>query len=376
MSTINQIQLPNGSTYDFEDTAAREEASSKADKTLATTSTNGLMSKSDKAKLDGVAAGADVSSIKTIKVNGTALAPDSNKAVNVTVPTLANNATTTTGGMALDARMGKILSDQISSVKAGAIDQIVNLTTAGWTGDAAPYTQAVNVTGMSSELLCELFSACSKSATVAERKAYNKAYAIVASGYAETTNGKVTFYADKKPAIDIGVRIKSISKANAVSTQTSSDISNAVDAMSNTLGLAKLYPVGSIYLSVNDTDPGTFIGGTWEQIKDRFLLAAGNTYAAGSTGGEETHTHKYGFQFGAYYGSISMEQDAQSGALHGGTGNPVGSAYAADVNSDVNNNAASAKKNLRLSHYKSIADTSSASNMPPYLAVYAWKRTA
>lgn len=131
--------------------------------------------------------------------------------------------------------MGKTLSDQISSVKAGAIDQIVNLTAAGWTGDAAPYSQAVNVTGMSSELLCELFSACSKSATVAERKAYNKAYAMVASGYAETTDGKVTFSVDKKPAIDIGVRIKSISKANAVSDQTSSDISNAVDAMSNTL---------------------------------------------------------------------------------------------------------------------------------------------
>lgn len=70
-----------------------------------------------------------------------------------------------------------------------------------------------------------------------------------------------------------------------------------------------------------------------------------------------------------------MEEDAQSGALQGGTGNPVGSAYVADANSDVNNNATSVKKNLRLSHYKSIADTSSASNMPPYLAVYVWIRT-
>jgi len=54
MSTINQIQLPNGSIYDFEDTAAREAASSKADKTLATISANGLMSAADKAKLDGI----------------------------------------------------------------------------------------------------------------------------------------------------------------------------------------------------------------------------------------------------------------------------------------------------------------------------------
>ena len=60
---------------------------------VATSSADGLMSKSDKAKLDGISSGADAVTIKTVKVNGTALTPDSNKAVNVTVPTLANNAT-------------------------------------------------------------------------------------------------------------------------------------------------------------------------------------------------------------------------------------------------------------------------------------------
>ena len=50
------------------------------------------------------------------------------------------------------------------------------------------------------------------------------------------------------------------------------------------------YPVGSIYLSVNSTNPGTIFGGTWEQIKDRFLLACGSTYSNGSTGGEAKHT--------------------------------------------------------------------------------------
>ena len=178
----------------------------------ATTSVAGLMSPTDKAKLDGISSGADAVTIKTVKVNGTALTPDSNKAVNVTVPKLANNATTTTSGMALDARMGKALSDQIASVKTGAIDQIVNLTAKGWTGDAAPYSQTVNVTGMTDELLCELFSACPKSATVAERKAYNEAFALVASGYAETADGSATFLVDEKPAIDIGVRIYSLNR--------------------------------------------------------------------------------------------------------------------------------------------------------------------
>ncbi len=50
------------------------------------------------------------------------------------------------------------------------------------------------------------------------------------------------------------------------------------------------YPVGSIYMSVNSTSPATLFGGTWERIQDMFLLAAGSSYSAGSTGGSATVT--------------------------------------------------------------------------------------
>lgn len=50
------------------------------------------------------------------------------------------------------------------------------------------------------------------------------------------------------------------------------------------------HPVGSLYLSLNSTSPAALFGGTWEQIKDTFILAAGNTYKAGATGGEAKHT--------------------------------------------------------------------------------------
>lgn len=56
-----------------------------------------------------------------------------------------------------------------------------------------------------------------------------------------------------------------------------------------------IYPVGSIYMSVNNASPQSFFGGTWEQIKDKFILSAGSTYAAGTTGGSATinisHSH-------------------------------------------------------------------------------------
>lgn len=52
----------------------------------------------------------------------------------------------------------------------------------------------------------------------------------------------------------------------------------------------EVYPIGSIYMSINNTNPGLVFGGTWERIQDTFLLAAGNTYQNGTTGGEASHT--------------------------------------------------------------------------------------
>lgn len=50
------------------------------------------------------------------------------------------------------------------------------------------------------------------------------------------------------------------------------------------------FEIGDLFFSSNSTSPAIRFGGTWEQIKDRFILAAGDTYAAGTTGGEATHT--------------------------------------------------------------------------------------
>ena len=51
-----------------------------------------------------------------------------------------------------------------------------------------------------------------------------------------------------------------------------------------------VYPVGSIYLSSKNTNPGTLFGGTWTQIKDKFILTAGDSYSNGATGGAATVT--------------------------------------------------------------------------------------
>lgn len=47
----------------------------------------------------------------------------------------------------------------------------------------------------------------------------------------------------------------------------------------------RIYPVGSLYMSVSSTDPSTLFGGTWTKIEGRFLYGTGNTpkHTGGST---------------------------------------------------------------------------------------------
>lgn len=48
------------------------------------------------------------------------------------------------------------------------------------------------------------------------------------------------------------------------------------------------HPIGSYYWSENPTDPSVLFGGTWERIKDKFILAAGDNYEIGEAGVNNT----------------------------------------------------------------------------------------
>lgn len=122
-----------------------------------------------------------------------------------------------------------------------------------------------------------------------------------------------------------------------------------------------IYPVGSIYMSTNDVSPQTFFGGTWERIQDRFLLAAGSTYAAGGTGGSATHTLTEA-EMPNHYHSLKVATStstASDAALR-----PSGvNAYSSQV-------AWSAYDNI-----SEEGGNKAHNNMPPYLTVYMWKRS-
>jgi len=168
---------------------------------------------------------------------------------------------------------------------------------------------------------------------------------------------------------------------------------------------SKLYPVGSVYISFNSTDPSTLFGGTWQRLKDTFLLVNGDTYAPNTTGGSATktittsnlpshshscgsvanHTHTRGtmeitgyhdagdddsgYSGGAFY--FSSRSTSHNVQQYGGESNAV-------VNFKASRNWTGATS-ANGGHTHTIGNTGSGlplNVMPPYTTVYAWRRTA
>ena len=128
-----------------------------------------------------------------------------------------------------------------------------------------------------------------------------------------------------------------------------------------------VYPVGSIYMSVNSADPGTLFGGTWERLEDTFLLAAGANHAAGSTGGEETHALTVN-EMPSHDGHVYNE--VRGGNWAGFLSSSNATAYGSSGrgwNVTAGNELHPAGDTL--------GGIAAHNNMPPYLAVYMWKRT-
>lgn len=118
-----------------------------------------------------------------------------------------------------------------------------------------------------------------------------------------------------------------------------------------------VYPVGSIYLSVESTSPASLFGGTWTRLKDRFLLGAGSSYSNGDTGGSKTVTLTEA-QIPAHTHGLK-----QTTVTVGSTGGVK------DITVPYTSGSSSE------SYIKSTGSGSSHTNMPPYLVVYMWKRT-
>lgn len=150
-----------------------------------------------------------------------------------------------------------------------------------------------------------------------------------------------------------------------------SDNTNSLTAIFNAI-----YPVGSIYITANPVNPSTLFGGSWVQIKDRFLLAAGTEHAGGSESSEgvsstatvdiPAHKHltpitKAGDYLGAWTSGASKSVTSTSRiAVSGGS-----------YSNTVTGTSYYTKEDGACSAEVTIPPT-----LPPYLAVYVWQRVA
>lgn len=176
----------------------------------------------------------------------------------------------------------------------------------------------------------------------------------------------VVTIADKLESTDYNLALGKGIPAFFIDTKKSSVGVNCLPTQDNAFQLSDAawltaqgaYPVGAIYLSVTNVNPATLFGGTWEAIGGRFLLGANSTYAAGSTGGESAHKlttsemprHNHTLDnYNVSAGNTTAYMTVQAQAKVGYNGN-VQTLY---TGGDGSHN-----------------------NMPPYLAVYMWKRTA
>ena len=160
---------------------------------------------------------------------------------------------------------------------------------------------------------------------------------------------------------------------NSVKENTSSDkllVANGSTVMYRDLAkiLSVIYPVGAVYITYDNNNPGNFLGGTWEQFgQGRTLIGEGTgndgstsmTFTANNTGGEykhkltvdemPSHSHKL-YARGGQTAQASSPFADNKPILQGSN------SYGFDVS-------------------KAGGDGYH-NNIPPYITVFFWRRTA
>lgn len=317
--------LSSTSTNPVQNKVINSALSGKAGTSVATTNTNGLMSAADKTKLNGIATGANKTTVDS-SLSTSSTNPVQNKAIKSALDgKLSTSGGTLTGNLTGKYITGTWLQTTEATDLGRTPGKIAILDESGWVYYRTP----------------------------AEIKSD-----IGADGYLPTAGGTMTGAITTKgikltSGTDYGSSLPSSLQSNQLFFQT----------LGSNYILDNVYPVGSIYMSVNSTNPKNLFGGTWEQIQGRFLFGMNSSYPAGSTGGEITHTltanemptHAHYMASGNGGGDGTWEPDAGYYLLDSVTTDKT--TYWAQIG--MNNAGGSAAHN----------------NMPPYLSVYIWKRT-
>lgn len=332
--------LSSTSTNPVQNKVINSALSGKAGTAVATTNTNGLMSTADKTKLNGIATGANKTIVDTT-LSDSSTNPVQNKVVKAALDNKADKT-------ALDVKADKTALDGKLDKTGGTLTG--NLTGKYLTGTWLQTTASTDLGRTPGKVAVLDDSGWVYYRTPAELKSD-----IGANGYLPTAGGTMTGAITTKgikltSGTDFGSSLPSSMQSNQLFFQT----------LGSNYILDNVYPVGSIYMSVNSTNPKNLFGGTWEQIQGRFLFGMNSSYPAGSTGGEITHAL-----------TINEMPEHSHTIYYPNSGGPYGSAnicYPGDSGINMTWCAEMCKT-------ASTGGSAAHNNMPPYLSVYIWKRT-
>lgn len=332
--------LSDTSTNPVQNKVIHSALSGKAGTSVATTSANGLMSAEDKTKLNGIAKNANKTIVDTT-LSDSSTNPVQNKVIKTELDKKADKT-------ALDAKADKTALDGKLDKTGGTLTG--NLTGKYLTGTWLQTTASTDLGRTPGKVAVLDDSGWVYYRTPAELKSD-----IGANGYLPTTGGTMTGAITTKgikltSGTDFGSSLPSSMQSNQLFFQT----------LGSNYILDNVYPVGSIYMSVNSTNPKNLFGGTWEQIQGRFLFGMNSNYPAGSTGGEITHAL-----------TIDEMPEHNHTIYYPNAGGPYGNAnigYPEDSGINMTWCAEMCKT-------ASTGGGAAHNNMPPYLSVYIWKRT-
>lgn len=128
-----------------------------------------------------------------------------------------------------------------------------------------------------------------------------------------------------------------------------------------------IYPVGSIIINENPTNPATTFGfGTWERIQGQFIFGADATHALNSTGGAATHTHRFTY----HQPQVGWDPIWKNTISYG---------YGASEEAQgvrIENIQGKLSEGVQVTVGSFTSTTAASSSLPPYIAKYIWRRTA
>ena len=174
--------------------------------------------------------------------------------------------------------------------------------------------------------------------------------------------------------------IKLVKGNNESETYTKSKVDSLLAGKAGKSDILEwLYPVGSIYMSTQSTSPHTLFGGTWKQIKGRFLFATGSNTANTTSAYGSMSAYAINRSAGEQGGEISHKLTTSEMPKHthsiryGSVGSSASDTYATVR---LPYNQAQSRVGEDGQGMEEVGGNSSHNNMPPYYVVYMWERTA